>query len=295
MEDTSSPAADGSSDEATAPILGPNAAKYLDDRAAESFKRQTDLEESIWRSLPLVTGGLLAAGAVVATAANALPPFAWRFYPLAAFATLALATIAFSIAFWWLWQVVKPRDFDYPADDEAISRYASDMMNFHAGQGLEKQALDDEVTRELRLYMASTFAVAAKSTLSNNQIRLSARSQVLVFLLSGFLLAFACYALIFGHRLIHGTEADGATTNGAQAASLEQESRRPEAGAALAPSHASDPRRGMVDKIHHSTSNSEQVNGGREKAVKRRAEPATHSGGSTGGSPYAEIDQTRHR
>lgn len=175
----------------------------------ESFKRQIDLEESIWRSVPLFTGGLIAAGAIVTGTARALPEFKCDIYHVFAYAFLALAVIAFSVSFWWLWQVVKPREFDYPADDEAISRYALDMTAYHRSQRLSGDSLDNEVVRELHSYMATTFATAAKSTFGNNQSRLSARGQVLIFLLSGFMLAFASDATIFGHQLLFGAELAG--------------------------------------------------------------------------------------
>lgn len=53
-------------------MIGPETARFLDEKALESFKRQADLEESIWRSLPLFSGGLIAAGADLVLAS--LPP-----------------------------------------------------------------------------------------------------------------------------------------------------------------------------------------------------------------------------
>jgi hypothetical protein len=278
--------------EPQAPALGEASVKYLDDRAFDSFKRQTDLEESIWRSMPLFTGGLLAGGAIVANAADGLPTFKFGLFEMSSFILIFMAVIAFCIAFWWLWQVVRPRYFDYPADDEAISQYALGVMNFHFGQGLKDKALDDEVARELRLYMAGTFAMAAKSTFSNNQIRLSARSQVLIFLLSGFLLAFACEAIIFGHRLIFEAEVSGATISGTQAPHNEQRSCRAETRAAYTASDAGNSRWGMANEINNSTSNSEQVNGRRRQAD-QRVRSATHASGSAGSASHATSDENR--
>lgn len=243
------------------PAMGPDTAKYLDDRAADSFKRQTDLEESIWRSLPLFTGGLLAAGAIITSTARVLPTPGWAFYPIVAYALLAVALAAFLVAFWWLWQVVRPRDFDYPADDEQIADYAQAMIVFHASQGTEGEALDKEISREMRLYMAGTFAAAAKSTFSNNQSRLSARGQVLIFLLVGFLLAFACDVIIFGHRLVFPVDrieapSDGITTERAKLVERGVYSQGQPAGSAA---DARDPGRRVADEKLHAAAGKVEV------------------------------------
>ncbi|WP_140847313.1 hypothetical protein [Sphingomonas glacialis] len=266
--------------------IGDATAKYLDDRAAESFKRQTDLEESVWRSLPLFTGGLIAAGAIISSTAKALPPFGMDLYRCLAYGALLLATGTFAVAFWWLWQVVRPREFDYPADDELIAAYANDMLAFHAGSGLTGETLDATVARELRLYMANTFAIAAKSTFANNQRRLSARGQVLVFLLSGFLLAFVCDAIIYGHRLIFSVDPIGASNDGASTHLRTANPRiTPTSEPAVAAANAGNPGRRLADKEFDCPASQGQINGRRRQADQRGRRAGDNPSCSTSATP----------
>lgn len=295
MNDGDPTAAEPPPPAAAAPAaFGSTTAKYLDDRAAESFKRQTELEESVWRSLPLFTGGLLAAGAIVTSTARALPPFKGSFYQWVAYSLLALALVAFSIAFWWLWQVVKPRDFDYPPLDEEVSSYAAAVVAYHEGQGLAGEPLDEEVTRELRIYMADAFASAAKSTFRNNQSRLSARSQVLIFLLSGFLLAFVCDATIFGHRLFFEPTI-GARDHARQGPQPHgREGFQPGKACTTVPTgDAGDPRRGLVDQNQHRSAGPEQVDGGHGKADKRGRRSTTYASGKADPTAVAAPSENR--
>ncbi len=183
--------------------LGTETSKFLDEKSFESFKRQTDLEESIWRSLPLFSGGLIAAGAIISSIANVLPPLAWSVFAMLAYASVATATGLFGVSIWWLWQLIKPREFDYLPDDALVSNYAESLTQFYKGQGLSGDALDKSVASELRAYIRAAYIDAAKSTFGHNQERLSARSQVTVFLLWGFVLALAADGLETGHRLLY--------------------------------------------------------------------------------------------
>jgi len=235
--------------------LGPDTAKYLDDKTAESFKRQADLEESIWRSLPLFTGALIAAAAMISKAASSMPHFVKEPYSVIVHVGLALSMIAFGVAFWWLWQTVRPREYDFPADDAALSAFASGLAHFHADFGMADKELDAQVLSDLRSFQTETVAKAAKSAFNHNQARLSARSQVLVWLLWGFVLSFMVEATIFGHDVVYGGQEGSEQTHGVQAPSVH--SSPSNAGPAapsrapLAAPNAGHQGRGVADKDQH--------------------------------------------
>lgn len=181
--------------------LGQQTEKYLDDRTAESFKRQLDLEESIWRSAPLIVTGLAAHAATLGWASHRLPPFTIRLIPIAAYVLLLCSTLLFAWAFRWLWEMIRKRDFVYLPRDELIASYAAELVTFHSGQGLSGDALDEQVLQDLRGYMTASFGQAATSTFENNQIRAAARSQALASLMMGFVMVFLCISVIIAFKM----------------------------------------------------------------------------------------------
>lgn len=273
--------------------LGPETAKYLDDKAAESFKRQVDLEESIWRSLPLFTGALIAAAALLAKIASSLPPVHPTTFPIISYALLVVTTFLFGVAFWWLWQVVKPRDYDFPASDEAVVVYTKELNEFHFGQGVEGPDLDRAVIGDLRSYMTDSLGKAARSTFDHNQARLSARSQVLIWLICGFMLSFLSGAIIYGHNLFF-PEQEIATAEH-EKTSEPSNTASSGNGASFAPAratttvssiYASSEGRRMADKDKHSRPNQGQMNEQRGQTSKSgthsvRSPSAGQAGSST--------------
>lgn len=177
--------------------LGQQTAKYLDDRAAESFIRQLDLEESIWRSAPFIATGLAAHAAMLAWAGQRLPPVSFQGFPFFTSALLLISSVLLFIsAFRWLWEMIKPRTSLYPPRDQPIAEYAAHLNAFHAGTGLIGDKLDEQVLLDLREYMTGAFGEAATSTFENNQIRVKARSQCLRTLMLGFVMVFLCISVL---------------------------------------------------------------------------------------------------
>lgn len=238
--------------------LGRETAKYLDDKAAESFKRQIDLEESVWRSLPLFTGALIAAAALIAKAASTLPPITCAPFPIITYAVLGLAVIFFAVAFWWLWQIVRPREYDFPADDAEIVNYAVNLSSFYNSLDMKKEDIDGAVLSDLRSYVTQTLGKAAKSTFNNNQARLSARSQVLVWLLWGFVLSFSAEAVIYVHSVAAASQKDKVDSHGDEARRIRSPIKTEPASnpsSSSTSAHEGDSRRRLVDKNKYSGSN----------------------------------------
>ena len=165
-------------------VIGSETAKFLDEKALESFKRQTDLEESIWRSLPLFSGGLIAAGAIVGGIANSLPSFACSVFAALTYTCVLISIVLFGLSILWLWQVIKPREFAYLPDDSLVADYAERLSQFHSERGLSADQFDKAVAAELRTYMREAYVKSAKSAFDHNQARISARSQVSLPLLN---------------------------------------------------------------------------------------------------------------
>ena len=171
--------------------------EYVSQLASESFKRQVDLDESVWRSLPFIAATFAFVAAIVGRAASDAPPFAWHPLSLASNITLLGAVLSLAWTLRWFYVVLRGREYQYPADDAQVRRYAEEMTSYHSALGLEGDDLDAKVVAEMRLFMIDQYGSAARTNRRLNVVRFEARGKVLLFILIGFVLAFVCEALIF--------------------------------------------------------------------------------------------------
>ncbi|KQM41225.1 hypothetical protein ASE59_02790 [Sphingomonas sp. Leaf10] len=125
---------------------------------------------------------------------------------------LSVAGLAWSLR--WFWIVLKPREYEYPSSDAQVQQYGRDMLSYHAASGVTESDLDARTVRELRLFMMEQYGNAAAANLVHNATKLKARSKTLFFMLTAFVLAFACEATIFLHRQFGETSAvEGSRTD----------------------------------------------------------------------------------
>lgn len=109
---------------------------------------------------------------------------------------LAICSLAWSLR--WFWVVLRPREYEYPSNDRDIKNYAENIHNFHTETVISSfSAVDKATTRDLRLFVLDQHSSAAATNLRLNATKLKARPKVLLFMLIGFSLAFACEATIF--------------------------------------------------------------------------------------------------
>lgn len=184
--------------------IEPATIKYLSELATDSFKRQVELDESVWRSLPFFGAALALAASIIGRGSADAPPLAWSLYAILTHAALGLATLSFAWALRWFWVVVKARDYEYPSADAQVRAYAEEMTKFHRASGMSGTELDDKVVDEMRLFMIEQYGSAARTNFGHNAEKMKARSQVLLFMMIGFVLAFAYEGIIFGHYAVNG-------------------------------------------------------------------------------------------
>jgi hypothetical protein len=207
-------------DEAPSTALGVDTVKYLGELASESFKRQAELDESVWRSLPFFAATFAFVATIIGRSAADAP--AWSRSPYSWVANLLLIGAVCSLA-WslrWFWVVLQPREYEYPAPDALVRTYAEGTAAFHAASGVADKDIDTKTLTDMRLFMIDQYGSAAATNLGHNAVKLKARPKVLFFMLLGFALAFACEATIFLHThidgpsVVSGAASDGtATTN----------------------------------------------------------------------------------
>ena len=179
--------------------------KYLSELAHKSFDRYNELDESVWRSLPFFAATFGLAATVASYAASRLPSLEWAAYVAISHILLLGALLCFAWAFRWFWLIIRPRSFEYPADDTLIRRYAEDVNGYHRAVGLAAADLDKAVVRDLQEFITDQLADAARTNAANARERLAARSQALLFMMIGFLLAFCGSITTFVHDRFYGS------------------------------------------------------------------------------------------
>lgn len=179
--------------------LGSDTIKYLGDLASESYKRQAELDESVWRSLPFFAATFAFVATIIGRSASDLPALTWEWYPAVPTVLLVLSVASLAWALRWFWVVLKPREYEYPAPDDDVRQFAQLTAEFHVASGVAASDLDVRTLQDMRLFMIEQYGSAAATNLRHNAVKLKARPKVLLFMLLGFVLAFACEATIFVH------------------------------------------------------------------------------------------------
>lgn len=201
-------------DEEPLSLLGPETLKYLNERASDSFKRQNDLEESIWRSLPIFTGGLIADGAIIKDVGSSAPPMAFDVYAILTYGACGLSIVAFGAATFALYKVARARTHEVPASDHKVTLYARDMTVFYSQDEQDDSKVDQAVLREMRAYVTKSLSSAASSSSTHNVGKLKWRWRLLNALVASFVFAFLCKGIILLHTGWAAVPATGAQVNG---------------------------------------------------------------------------------
>lgn len=186
------------------PQMGGATIEFVTNLANESFKRQLELDESVWRSLPFFAATFAFVAAITGKAAFDAPIAAFTSFSIVANATFVLAILSLAWALRWFWPVLRPREYEIPADDARVRTFAEETTAYHRQLGLAGAELDGRVVDDLRLFMIGQYGAAARTNLGHNASRLKARSKVLLFMLAAFVLAFLCEATIFIHGELYG-------------------------------------------------------------------------------------------
>jgi len=161
---------------------------YLDEIFRDSFKREEESNESVWRSLPFFAAAVALAVNSLGRAAEDRPGWLDGIFAFSANLLFWLSVAAFAWTLRWFWELLRPRRYQYPPDNREIWIYAEDTRQFHVGQGRTGNALDDEVTQDLMAMMARQYGDAACTNMAHNRAKFQARSQLLLFILLGFFL-----------------------------------------------------------------------------------------------------------
>jgi len=177
--------------EATATELGEKTLAHLLDVARRSFERGIDLDESVWRSLPLFAAVFGLAATLVGTAVPMQPRFDGSLFAWVNWTLVFFAVMSFVWSFRWVVVVTQPRSFEYPSTPTEVRDYAQSLLAYHGGQTDVADELDKRVHHDLMDFDIAQLGNASAVNDGHVRVRLKARSQALRFMVIGFALACA--------------------------------------------------------------------------------------------------------
>ena len=169
--------------------LDPETVGWLYDLASDNFKAQTDLDESVWRSLSFVAA-LFALSVAVFRGVEPHLRFHGSWIEFLAGSFYVLGIVCFAGAFGFLVWIVWEREFLHPARDGEVKRYASELTQWRGSQMRGKAGIGSKVVADLQLFMVDLLVKANDRNLRLISRRLAGRSRAIILMLAGF--AFLC-------------------------------------------------------------------------------------------------------
>ena len=187
--------------------------KTLFDISADAFKQQSDLDESVWRSLPFIAALFGFAISIIGTAAPR-HQFSWAASNIFYF----LAIFAFCVASFYVYLAVRVREFEYPAKTAETRDYAVKLTAWYAANNVHHARIDAKVVDDIRAFMIDQLASANKTNQIHLRKRLLARSFAINIMLVGFLFISVSEAIIFVTDRFPKTGAEANDSSSAAAA-----------------------------------------------------------------------------
>lgn len=171
---------------------GDGTSEYLGAIVTDAFKREVDADDAVWRTLPFFAAIIGLAVAVLPAVYRTAWDISSKGWWIAAMILFAIAILCFAIAGYWFWIVIRPREYIYPPPPGQVLQYAEELADFYRSQRMSAGRRDIAVRNDLRDFMLQQLAEATTNNRRNNNAKALARSQVLIFVMAGFLLAFLC-------------------------------------------------------------------------------------------------------
>ncbi|QDZ06559.1 hypothetical protein FPZ24_02955 [Sphingomonas panacisoli] len=173
-------------------MSGTETSEYLGGIIADAFKREVDADDAVWRSLPFFAAIIGLAIAVLPAVYRTAWEISDRPWWIAAMVVFAIAILCFTISGYWFWIVIRPREYIYPPPPDQVLTYAEELAEYYRSRRMSDERRDLAVRNDLRDFMLRQLAEATANNRRNNNAKALARSQVLIFVMAGFLLAFLC-------------------------------------------------------------------------------------------------------
>jgi predicted PurR-regulated permease PerM len=166
--------------------------EFLFETSSEAFKQQSDLDESVWRSMPFI-GALFGFAISIIGSVSERHAFSYAPADISYFVSIT----SFCAAFFYVCLTVVIRNFEYPAKTSETRDYAHKLTGWYKSNKEHHQRIDAKVVDDMRRFMVDQLASANETNLTNVRKRLIARSRAIQFLLFGFFFISVSEMLIF--------------------------------------------------------------------------------------------------
>ena len=117
-------------------VLVKDSNEFLEVTAKDFYKSQTELDESIWRSLPFFAAAFIFVATVIGQSATRLPKLATNFFEIVTHLLFLISCLLCAWVLRWFYTLLKPREYEFPASFESVKSYASELENYHSSSGL---------------------------------------------------------------------------------------------------------------------------------------------------------------
>ena len=153
----------------------PAALAHIEKTLADSYRKEIDQEENVWRTLPFFAATLALQLAALYQLADKIPgPETWL--GVAALFLLGGCLLLTFVALIYLAPAVLPRRFHYLANEPALLRYANDLIDYEVSPKEERTEEDFSALVALKQQLATQYADATHHNRQINKARELKRS-----------------------------------------------------------------------------------------------------------------------
>lgn len=169
---------------------------YIEKLVAEAYKRESDQEENVFRSLPFFATTFGVLGTAIGLARPAIGHLDGSPIAVSLYALLALIGVVTAAGLFFLFQAIRRRDFVNPMRESDLLLYRKELEAFYVKTEAPAGTVDAAIAADIQEAIVAQLAQATETTRRNNLLRLQARSRAATALIVAISLVFALMGLI---------------------------------------------------------------------------------------------------
>ncbi|MFC7378255.1 hypothetical protein [Brevundimonas sp. GCM10030266] len=188
--------------------------EFLEKVFEAAFKRESEQDENIVRSLPFFVAALGLVLAIFSQVVVRMPPVG-TIASAFLYVLFGSATAIFSNILWCLFQLVRARDFKLPPNEERLLEWADSLQKFHKTGKRTRKAAEELAIVDVRRRLVEAYAEAAVDNRKSNRHKFKYRAQGFMGLVLLMVLASASVGVIFFDKTWRISHGQGATAEAA--------------------------------------------------------------------------------
>jgi len=177
-------------------------ADYLEKLARESFDREIDQDETMWRALPVFAAGIGLLVNILGRTASELSGLPVSAFAIAAYGLLTLAAVLLAICGFHIAKAAQMHLYRRPPYEVDTCIWAEKLREHHTKVGMSGTALEATVLHELKAHVLSEFAEAATQNRKINYQRAEGRGRGMRFFILSSAATFILSAVILIHNAV---------------------------------------------------------------------------------------------